>query len=201
MTCWLVGAPGTVFSALGARGLGSGGELLVNRAQALGMLATPRCHPVPLQLCQSWLSAAPYLLQVRWRRLLPLASGPRRIRVGGSWAKASPQNKIPTWALPASVGPGLRGWSHLRGDSLGCRGAPVSSQPSGGAAQLLARPVPPSCAHSPASGCRETEAHYMGGNEQGSRAPQSPGAVGAACRALRCSLREAGPLESLAAAL
>lgn len=205
MTCRLVGAPGIVFLGLGARGLGSGGELLVNRAQglpqALGMLVTPRCPPVPLQPCRSWLSAALYLLQVRWRRLLPLASGPRRIRAGGSWTKASPQNKIPTWALPASVGPGLRGWSHLCGGSLGCRGAPVSSQPSGGAAQLLARPVPPSCAHSPASGCREMEAHYMGGNEQGSLAPQSPGAVGAACWALCCSLRGAGPLESLAAAL
>lgn len=92
--------------------------------------------------------------------------------MGGSWAKAPPQSKIPTWALPASVGAGLRGWSQLRG-------APVSSQPSGGAAQLLARPVPPSCAHSPASGCREMEAHYMGGKEQGSLAPQGvQGALG-----------------------
>lgn len=91
--------------------------------------------------------------------MVPGGSGQR-----GSWAKASPQNKIPTWPLPASVGPGLRGWSHLRGGSLGCSGAaPVSSQPSGGAAQLLAGLTPPSCAHSPPSGCRETEAHYMGG--------------------------------------
>lgn len=118
---------------------------------------------------------------------------------GGSWAKASPQNKIPTWPLPASVGPGLRGWSHLRGGSLGCSGAaPVSSQPSGGAAQLLAGLTPPSCAHSPPSGCRETEAHYMGGEERAgqTRTPgcgQTPGvggllgshpAPGAACAGL-----------------
>lgn len=171
--------------------------LLVNRArgmpQARGMLVTPRCLPMALQPCQSWLLAAPCLLQVRWHRLLPLANGPRRIRAGGSWAK-TPQNKIPTWALPASVGAGLRGWSQLRG-------APVSSQPSGGAAQLLARPVPPSCAHSPASGCREMEAYYMERKEQGSLAPQSLGAVGAACWVLCCSLRGTGPLESLAAAL
>lgn len=82
--------------------------------------------------------------------------------MGGSWAKAPPQNKIPTWALPASVGPGLRVWSQC----------PVSSQPSGGAAQLLARPVPPSCAHSPASGCRETEAHFMVRKKQVSLAPR-----------------------------
>lgn len=111
--------------------------------------------------------------------------------MGGSWAKAPPQNKIPTWALPASVGPGLRVWSQC----------PVSSQPSGGAAQLLARPVPPSCAHSPASGCRETEAHFMVRKKQVSLAPQSPGALGAACWALCCSLWGTGPLESLAAAL
>lgn len=147
MTYLLVGTPGIMFLGLAAWVLGSGGELLVNRAQglpqALGMLVTPQCPPVPLQPCQAWLLAAPCPLQIQWCRLLALGSNARRVRVGGSWVKAPPQDKLPTWALPALVGPGLRGCSQCH----------VSSQPSGGAAQLLARPVPPGCAHSPASGC------------------------------------------------
>lgn len=147
--------------------------------QVLGMPVTPWRSPVPLQPPRQWLLAAPYPGCAHSqsggagcgpRPMLPGGSGR-----GGSWAKASPQNKIPTWPLPASVGPGLRGWSHLRGGSLGCSGAaPVSSQPSGGAAQLLAGLTPPSCAHSPPSGCRETEAHYMGGEQRAGQS-RTPG--------------------------
>lgn len=170
--------------------------LVVNRArglpQALGRLVTPRCPPMPLQPRQPWLSAAPYLLQVRWCcpwPMVPRGDQSRR-ELGKSFSsKQDPYLGAACVGRAGAEGlvPAPRGTRVLPAERWGC---PAAGQAR--ATQLCPQP----CVRLSRNG-----GSLHGGEGAGQPRPPKPRGCRGCLRALCCSLRGAGPLESLAAAL